>query len=478
MMTNRFSLKSIIASSRSTKWLLWASVNLIVAGYFVTGLVAPASSLKTSWLPGQTTHGHYQIEMDCDACHSSTNDSSSSAPSASDVMQDACIRCHGEQLKLVDDTHPAKKFRDPVNSVLLETLDAQNCLACHQEHLPERTLEMGLTMPQDYCWHCHQDVGDSRPSHRGMTYDSCSTAGCHNYHDNRALYEKFLDTHWGEMDFSEVAVVPLRDMNKVLSRDDWKMEPLSLADADGPDESKKNSDLMQDWVSTAHAAKGVNCNHCHNAGKDLPEAWSDAVAIQTCQTCHAGQVDSFLTGKHGMRIAAGLSPMTPSQARLPMHAGAVHAELDCSSCHSGHRFDTDFAAAEACLRCHADDHSLAYANTSHAQLWADEIAGEAKVGSGVSCATCHLPRLEGENGTWVNHDQNSGLRPNETMARQVCMNCHGLEFSLSSLASPQSKIECYGNDPEVRTESVQMAHDWFEQRSAKAKARKLSRVKK
>ena len=39
--------------------------------------------------------------------------------------------------------------------------------------------------------------------------------------------------------------------------------------------------------------------------------------------------------------------------------------------------------------------------------------------SGVSCATCHLPRIEGDQGVWVNHDQNANLRPNETMAREV-----------------------------------------------------------
>ena len=478
MTANRFSFKSILSATKGTKWLLWGTINLLMMGYFVAGLVAPASNLKTNWLPGDTTHGHYQIEMDCDACHRSANDSSSSGPSSSDVMQDACIRCHGEQLKLADDTHPAKKFRDPVNASLLETLDAQNCLTCHQEHLPERTLEMGLTMPQDYCWHCHQDVADQRPSHKGMKYDSCATAGCHNYHDNRAIYEKFLDNHWGELDFSEAAVVPLRDTSKVLSKTDWEMEPLSLSQADAPEEYTQDPDLMQDWVSTAHAAQGVNCNHCHQTQGDSSEAWSDVVSVEACQTCHVGQVDSFLTGKHGMRIAAGLSPMTPSLARLPMHAGAAHAELNCSACHAGHRFDTEFAAAEACLQCHADDHSLAYANTTHAQLWSDEVAGEGVKGSGVSCATCHLPRLEGEMGVWVNHDQNSGLRPNETMARQVCLNCHGLEFALSSLASPNSKLECYGRGPGARTESVQMAHDWFEERAAKAQARKRSKSQK
>lgn len=454
-------------------WLVWASLNLCIAGYFVFSLVAPASSIKTAWLPGTTTHGHYQIELDCNACHAPTNPKD--PLTASDVMQDACIRCHGEQLRLAKDTHPAKKFRDPTNADLLAVLDAQDCLTCHREHVPERTLAMGLTMPADYCWHCHQEVADNRPSHKGMRYDSCATAGCHNYHDNRALYEKFLNDHFGEPDFREDAALPARDTLASLSENDWPQPAVGLANADHPGGQSFSSELMSDWADTAHAAAGVNCSHCHVDSEQSD--WSDSVAMETCGRCHRDQMESFSSGKHGMRLAAGLSPMTPGQARLAMHAGASHAELTCNACHSGHRFDTEYAAAEACLRCHADDHSLAYADTTHAQLWRDEVAGDAPRGSGVSCATCHLPRLEGESGTWVNHDQNASLRPNETMAREVCLHCHGLEYSLSALADPDAAAHCYGESPSERVESVQLAHDWFALQEAKRKSRQ-SRKKK
>lgn len=472
------------------KWFLCVLINLCIVGYFVTGLVAPASTIKSAWLPGETTHGHYQIELKCSACHDPTSEPGDM--SASDVMQDACIRCHGEQLEIADDTHPASKFRDPTNAVLLQTLNAQDCLTCHQEHLPERTSEMGVSLPVDYCWHCHEDVGDSRPSHVGMSHDSCATAGCHNYHDNRALYEKFLDSHYGEPDFIDGGSVPPRQTIATLkgslaksirtSPDDWLA--LGPKDADAPKTAMTDDKLMADWAETAHAAAGVNCGHCHaqktndakeSVSDDDPgtdAAWSNTVSLKTCGQCHQQQTDSFLTGKHGMRLGSGLSPMTPSLARLPMHSGAAHRQLDCNACHQGHRFDTGFAAAQACLQCHADDHSLAYADTAHAAAWANEQSGDAPAGTGVSCATCHLPRIEGELGTWVNHDQNAGLRPNETMARQVCLNCHGLEMSLSSLADPHSKATCYGQAPDERTESVQMAHDWFVSRAAKAEARK------
>ncbi|MEM6365750.1 MAG: cytochrome c3 family protein [Planctomycetota bacterium] len=465
------------ASSLWAKWSLCGAINLGIIGYFAAGLVAPASSIKTAWLPGETTHGHHQIEMDCNACHQPS--SSGSEPSSSDVMQDACIRCHGDQLKVADDTHPAKKFRDPVNAALLATLDAQNCLTCHQEHLPERTSSMGLSIPVDYCWHCHEDVGESRPSHVGMKHDSCATAGCHNYHDNRALYEKFLDIHHGEMDVNDEGRVPPRDTMATLQgslvsqfkRSDSYGRPLMPAEADMPETVSVDDELMTDWAGTAHALAGVNCTACHQVDDDVA-SWSNEVGMQSCAQCHEGQTESFGQGKHGMRLAVGLSPMTPSLARLPMHAGAAHAELDCNACHQGHRFDTQYAAAEACLKCHADDHSLAYMGTAHAEAWQAEVSGLAAAGTGVSCATCHLPRLDEGDGVWVNHDQNAGLRPNEIMARQVCLNCHGLEFSLSSLADPLGKEACYGEAPETRTESVEMAHSWFEEKKKKAEARR------
>ena len=68
-------------------------------------------------------------------------------------------------------------------------------------------------------------------------------------------------------------------------------------------------------------------------------------------------------------------------------------------------------------------------------------------GSGVTCATCHLPRMVDGKEVWVSHDQNANLRPNETMAREVCANCHGLEYSLSALADESLVESCYGEAP-------------------------------
>tara|TARA_R110002049_G_scaffold4601_5_gene32332 strand:+ start:468829 stop:470256 length:1428 start_codon:yes stop_codon:yes gene_type:complete len=451
--TNRTS--SLFASS----WVVALAINFVIVGYFGYAFYGPTSVVKASLLPGMTTHGHYQIELDCDACHQTSQDDAEH--SSRNLMQDACLRCHGDQLKLANDTHPAKKFNDPTNAELLRTLDAQNCLTCHREHIPDQTLASGLTVPSDYCWHCHQDVADNRPSHQGMAFDSCATAGCHNYHDNRALYGKYLNEHFGEPDFLGRSTQPLRNFAEQWKSKHVRMSGLAIAGHDAPVGHDGDSQIRIQWAEMAHAAAGVNCSHCHQPDGS---SWNDEVAMGTCGDCHHRQTDSFVTGRHGMRLAVGMTPMTPAMARLPMHADTAHKQLACNTCHPAHRYDTQFAAVTACLGCHADSHSLAYSSSSHAGLWRDEQNGKLPAGSGVTCATCHMPRMSEGNSIWVNHDQNANLRPRETMAREVCSHCHGLEFSLSSLSDPSSAATCFSVPPKQRIHSVEMAHQYFSER--------------
>jgi hypothetical protein len=172
-------------------------------------------------------------------------------------------------------------------------------------------------------------------------------------------------------------------------------------------------------------------------------------------------VAGFLAGKHGMRLARGLTPMTPAQARLPMNPDAAHRELSCTSCHGAHEFDTRRAAVDACLSCHDDDHSQAYLDSSHFKLWEAERNGTATKGQGVSCATCHLPReTHGAGETArvrVQHNQNANLRPNEKMIRSVCMECHGLAFSLDALADAALVKTNFIGLPARHVESVDLA---------------------
>lgn len=435
-------------------WISW--LVLTIAGATTLFVALPgdstASSLSTVFLPGQTTHGHHQIEMKCAACH---------LPDGG-VTDQSCIDCHGGELKQARDTHPASKFHDPTKAPLLLKIDAQNCLSCHVEHEEELTHPMGVTVPEDYCYHCHEDVAKDRPSHAGLAFNSCANAGCHNYHDNRALYENFLRKHAGEANVLAEPRNPLRRVQQWLSADSAPRTPLTAQQADAPAEHT-TAELTAAWANSAHAAAAVNCSGCHSSD-DAATSSGSWVAVpdhESCAGCHDGQVDGFLVGRHGMRLGAGLSPMTPELARLPMHVDAAHRQLDCAACHDPHQPDMAFAAYDACISCHDDSHSRSYTESGHYALWQQEQAGQGAPGSGVSCATCHMPRDEDGH---VQHNQNDNLRPAEKMARSVCMNCHGLQFTLDALADPHLKDNCYSGPAASKVKSLDMVKDWFESR--------------
>lgn len=457
-------------------WLIWTFSTISLAAWLTYALPTAESSrpASTVFLPGDTTHGHYQIEIKCGVCHNP----------GGDVREDSCLGCHADNLKLSHDTHPGSKFRDPQKLPLLEKIDATKCITCHREHVPGQTVTHGLTVPADFCVNCHQDIAEDRPSHRTFEFDSCSSVGCHNYHDNSALYENFLLKHAGERNLLDDPRVPLRPSRTAGDSDESATTPLTRTDVDAPSRFLEDQTILHEWESTAHAKAGVNCSRCHTTSHqptsgveetgDTADAssghrgvWTSKVNLPVCRECHTEETDGFLAGMHGMRTAADLSPMSPALARLPMNDDSFHRSLDCSSCHPGHRFDTRLASVEACLQCHDDQHSRKYTGSRHYQLWLAEIQGDAPAGSGVSCATCHMPRVEGSSvgltidAVRVIHNQNWNLEPVEKMIRSVCMNCHGLGFSLNALADPDLKDSCFEGMPEYRLETLDMAESWF-----------------
>ena len=226
----------------------------------------------------------------------------------------------------------------------------------------------------------------------------------------------------------------------------------------------EDDSLQRDWLETAHAAAGVNCSACHVVAETENTAprWTDHPGQQGCAQCHGLEVDRFRKGKHGMRLAVGLEPMTPHEARLPMRPEAAHEQLTCNSCHAAHRFDTRTAAVEGCLDCHTDPHSLAYTGSPHHLLWQRESAGELPAGSGVSCASCHMPRIDFDVNDWlsrvmVDHNQSANLAPNSKMIRSSCMNCHGLGFTLDALADEALVAGNFRGRPAVQVRSIGMA---------------------
>jgi hypothetical protein len=404
---------------------LWITASAGASIYLFLSLDGEGRRL---YLPGDTTSGHHQIEDKCEACHTA----------GEGVAQEACTGCHDQELAEADDSHPPEKFLDPRNAALSRLIDGRRCVTCHIEHRPSQTEAMGVTLPVDFCAACHADIAEERPSHAGLAFDTCQSAGCHNYHDNRALGEAFLADH-----LSDPTLVA---RPTVLARSDLPAagKPLRAADADAPPGGTSSPAVLEEWSATAHANAGVNCTGCHGgapvAGQPTGPAWTDHPGPEACRGCHADEVTGFLGGKHGMRIAAGLDPMSPADARLPMAPGAEHRELGCASCHGAHSFDTRKAAVEACLGCHADEHSLSYPGSPHEKRWREEQSGVFWAGSGVSCATCHMPRVRRVDGqeprVVVQHDQNEWLRPVETMVRPVCETCHGVGYSLAALADP------------------------------------------
>lgn len=424
--------------------LVGAGLALGTLAYFIYASTGPSEQV---FMPGTTSHGHYQIEMQCTVCHTK----------GMGVKQDSCNACHAEELTRVDDSHPVIKFKDPRNAPRLEKLDARYCVTCHREHQPEETGEMGLSLPEDYCFHCHEGIEETIPSHEGMAFDTCATAGCHNFHDNSGLYERFLVDSLDQPDHRPAA----REwLEAGLKPDPDPSEALTLALMDAPRDAPVTHRSLHDWENTAHAQSGVNCTDCHTGGESGVD-WIDQPDHSSCQECHKREVSGFLEGRHGMRLAEGLSPMRPELARQPMKVSAHGTELTCVTCHGAHRFNTEGAAIDSCLQCHDDGHSTAYLQSPHYRVVRDEALGLRPEGSGPTCATCHMPKVErtefGESVWFVDHNQNNTLRPNEKMIRPVCNNCHGLQFTLNALADPALIENNFSGAPSVFVESLEMA---------------------
>ena len=454
----------MMKKNKHTKiWLIWTAFMALSIAYLSFTLLAGKD--KSIFMPGELTGGHHQIGLACDACHSESF-------TDRDTIQKKCESCHGEQRKKPFDSHPVSKFKDPRNAERLKNINALYCVSCHTEHQPERTDRMGVSQPEDFCVHCHSDIAKDRPSHKDMEFNTCNSAGCHNYHNNRAIYTDFLVKHASENPVLDNVSVPKKEFASVLAditdypHDRYPQTVLTLKDIDAPSTVivKANPDIRHDWENTAHAKSGVNCSACHLKQNETSSKtdWTNKPDEKICSQCHGVEVGAFKQGKHGMRLAQNLSPMTPSMARLPMKQDAAHEELGCNSCHKAHDYRVDTAAVDACLGCHEDSHSLAYKKSPHFGLWQQELAGEIPQGSGVSCATCHMPRISVDVSDWlrrtvVQHNQNATLSPNEKMIRPACMNCHGLGFSIDSLADKTLIDNNFNGKPSVHIKSIEMA---------------------
>ena len=419
----------------------WVVICVAIFVYHGSPLVF-AKADKTNLMPNILMDGHYQIENSCNACHKPFQG----------VRQEVCENCHAAELKEVNDSHAIKKFRDPRNASKLEKINALECTTCHDDHKPNTTRRMGVTVEPSFCFHCHDNIADERPSHKGFDFKRCRQ--CHNYHDNTALYENFVQKHLGEPKNLEEISSLESDFRTVYSQIlNRPNDPLTIDQQNGS--GKFDQKIIKDWAKSSHAQSGVNCRDCHEAED---QGWTDKPKNRNCAKCHSMENKGFLESRHGMRLnQSNLSPMRPGMARVAMKAEASERELTCNSCHGAHQFDTRLAETHSCLECHDDKHSIAYKQSAHFKLW-NLKKGAEKVG--VSCANCHFPRKEirakGINRILIEHSQNNNLRPNQKMIRSVCMNCHGFTFSLNALSDNELIVNNFMGEPKVKSDIPNM----------------------
>ncbi len=215
------------------------------------------------------------------------------------------------------------------------------------------------------------------------------------------------------------------------------------------------------WQGSAHALNDINCSSCHQDAED--QVFVAQPNQEGCRTCHEQAVDTFLLGKHGIRLLEGATPLTPAMARLPMQPDAHNLKMTCGTCHDAHAVNTLEAAVDSCLTCHSDPHSLNYENSRHAQLFAGDRSLPRPSGTSVSCATCHLPRHQIETGdrpvTLVNHNNTYTLLPRDRMVQDVCMNCHGVEYSYNSIFDDALVEANFDAPPTLSLETFNLMRD-------------------
>jgi hypothetical protein len=276
-----------------------------------------------------------------------------------------------------------------------------------------------LTQPKDFCIACHADIAEERDSHRDLAATTCLNSGCHNYHDATTLHENYLG--------AQLAIADTQRPHQRILRSFKPQKKLSPdRDNNGNVNAEQWKTIVSEWSQSQHASSKGNCSDCHQKNED----WS--VASDACQSCHADEQKQFGLGRHGMRAALNLPAMTIAQSQLPMDLSHGDKTLQCNACHAAHDYNTQKAEADACLSCHNDEHSLAWRDSTHAKTWQNNND------RGASCATCHMPRHQSDDGktVQVQHNQSDNLRPSDKMLKTVCLNCHGINMAMAALADP------------------------------------------
>ena len=244
------------------------------------------------------------------------------------------------------------------------------------------------------------------------------------------------------------------------------LNPSATALAKGVSEAEL-SEITAQWKGSAHALADVNCSSCH---QDSEKAFVASPDHESCRSCHEAETDTFLLGKHGIRLYEGQSPLTPAKARLPMKPEAHGKQMNCNACHNVHTVNTYEASVDSCLTCHNDQHSLNYENSKHAQLFSGEGRLARPSSASVTCATCHLPRETHQgsgNRVLVNHNNTYNLKPRDRMVADVCMNCHGTEYAYNSIFDNELVESNFAAPPKLHLKSFDMVRILQQKREGK-----------
>jgi hydroxylamine dehydrogenase len=145
--------------------------------------------------------------------------------------------------------------------------------------------------------------------------------------------------------------------------------------------SKKTPNIVSDWKVSKHSAVEVTCVTCHgdqhNSDSDVPKV--RIPTPDTCEQCHATQVQQFKKGKHALAWAAMKAmptihwqPMAMIEGQkgcggchkiglkslmeiveLRGESGTEFGAASCDACHTRHTFSAEEARQpQACETCH------------------------------------------------------------------------------------------------------------------------------
>lgn len=231
---------------------------------------------------------------------------------------------------------------------------------------------------------------------------------------------------------------------------------------------KQLTEINQLWQSSAHALADINCSSCHQ-NQETKQLMAQPTQ-ESCRSCHEYEVDTFLLGKHGIRTLEGLSPLTPAMAHVAMKDNALGKQMNCNACHNVHSVNTYQAAVDSCLTCHNDSHSLNYQNSRHAQIFNDFGTLPRPNQESVTCAACHLPRQNIDDTILVNHNNTYTLLPRDRMVKEVCMNCHGVEYSYNSIFDDELVESNFARPPNHNMETFTLIRQREQKRKRSSQA--------